>query len=96
MNFLFKNPRSDNIMDLFWTASRFSNYPISIFPPVLKFILTFAFPIALSSYYPASYFLGKANDYNMLIIFSLIGMLFAIMGTAALRNGIKNHVSFGG
>lgn len=96
LNFLFKNPRSSNIMDLFFSFTRFSNYPISIYPNVLKFILTFILPVALSSYYPAMYFLGKANDFNLLIIFSLIGISFAIIGTIALKNGIKNHVSFGG
>jgi viologen exporter family transport system permease protein len=96
MNFLFKNPRSTNIMDLFFSSTRFSNYPINIFPNFLKFILTFIFPIALSSYYPATYFLGKGNDYNLLLIFSLIGLIFAFLGTIALKNGIKNHVSFGG
>ncbi|MFA5332900.1 MAG: ABC-2 family transporter protein [Candidatus Nanoarchaeia archaeon] len=96
MNFLFKNPRSSNIIDLFFTATRFSNYPLNIFPTMLKFILTFILPIALSSYYPANYFLGKTNDYNSLIIFSLIGFCFAVIGTIALKNGIKNHVSFGG
>lgn len=96
MNLLFKNPRSSNIVDLFWAITRFSDYPIHIFPNYLKFILTFVFPIALSSFYPASYFLGKANNFNMMAIFSLIGIIFAFAGTLAIKNGIKNHVSLGG
>ncbi|MDD4352877.1 MAG: ABC-2 family transporter protein [Candidatus Nanoarchaeia archaeon] len=96
MNFFFKNPRSENILDIFWTASRFSNYPLNIFPNVIKFILTFIFPIALSSYYPASYFLSKSADYSLIIVFSIIGLAFAIIGSYAIKDGVKNHVSFGG
>jgi len=96
MNFLFKNPRAENIMDLFWTTTNFSRYPLNIFPNAMKFILTFIFPIALSSYYPAAYFLNKINDYSAMIIFSLIGIAFAFVGTIALKNGLKNHISYGG
>jgi ABC-2 type transport system permease protein len=96
LNFLFKNPRSSNIMDMFWTMTNFSKYPLNIFPNYLKFLLTFILPVMISGYYPASYFLGKSNDFNLMIVFSLIGIIFAIVGTFAIKDGIKKHVSFGG
>lgn len=47
---------------LYWNMRQFINYPISLYPRVVQFILTFILPYAFINFYPAQLFLGK-EDY---------------------------------
>ncbi len=50
------NPVADFLV---WDMKEFTNYPITIFPRGIQFILTFILPFAFMNFYPASVLLKK-------------------------------------
>lgn len=56
----FRFIKTGSIRDLFYGNTRkFANYPISIFPKVIRIFMTYIVPFAFVNYYPASYLLNK-------------------------------------
>jgi ABC-2 type transport system permease protein len=54
--------RTGNIFDmLFYNTRRFAGYPLSIFPKVIQQLLIFVVPFAFVNYFPAQFFLHKAD-----------------------------------
>lgn len=53
----------------------FSRYPISIYPPLLRGLLTFVFPYAMGSFYPAAYLIDPQK---------YAWALYAVPGTAII------------
>jgi ABC-2 type transport system permease protein len=53
----------------------FSRFPVQIYHPVLRILLTFVFPYALGSFYPAAYLIDPVRYW---------WALFAVPGTAVL------------
>lgn len=51
------NPIADFLL---WDMKEFTNYPITIFPKGIQFVLTFILPFAFMNFYPAAALLGKA------------------------------------
>jgi ABC-2 type transport system permease protein len=59
-SFFFVN--GNPVFSLLWTFKNFTNYPISIFPPILQSILTFVLPFAFMNFYPSAAILEKVNS----------------------------------
>ncbi len=56
----FWTTRSSKLTDFFTAAGReFVNYPLSIYPFAIRMLLTFAIPLAFTTYYPAQRLLGR-------------------------------------
>lgn len=55
--------RLSNIIYLFPRIFDASRYPVSIFPPLVRFVLTFIVPVALVGFFPASIILGRLPEY---------------------------------
>lgn len=73
--------RSQSFLSILLESMSLTNYPITIYPSILRFVLIFVFPVALINYFPASFVLGKANTniFIMLLILcaSILLMLLA-------------------
>lgn len=63
-----------------YQMSTFTKYPMTIYPKVIRGLLTFIIPFAFTGYYPGAYFLGKVSLFRgigMTIIISILSILVA-------------------
>jgi ABC-2 type transport system permease protein len=77
----FWSVRSSGLMGLLFRLRSFVDYPISIYPMQLRFVLTFVIPYAFINYYPMVYLLGKATPSHPLVPFMspiIGGLAFAL------------------
>jgi len=52
--------KSANIREVFyWNMRKFAGYPLSIYPRIIQFALTYIMPFAFVNYFPAQYLLKK-------------------------------------
>ena len=76
-----------------------TNYPITIFPKAIQFILTFLLPFAFLNFYPASALLGKAipQGYPAILPFlsPLVGALVFALSVLLWNWGLKHYKSTG-
>ena len=77
----------------------FTNYPITIFPRGIQFVLTFILPFAFMNLYPTSVLLGKAIPAgypSVLPYLSLpVGMLVFALSIMLWNWGLKHYKSTG-
>jgi ABC-2 type transport system permease protein len=96
----FRFVKSDALM--WWasdTVNTFGNYPTSIFPSAARFLLTFAFPIAFLSFFPATVFLGRADNapFTPLLAYGapLVGLVVFVVGYRSWHAALRHHSSTG-
>ena len=91
-----RNPIADFLL---WDMKEFTNYPITIFPKTIQFILTFLLPFAFLNFYPASALLGKAipQGYPAILPFlsPLVGALVFALSVLLWNWGLKHYKSTG-
>lgn len=90
----FKTINSHVIMSSVNSFQEFAFYPIAIYPKFIGFILTWIFPYAFASFYPADYFLNK--QYGVLSV--LTPLIAIVLWGIAIRVwgwGLKNYESTG-
>lgn len=77
--FWFKT--SDAILGMVYSTSDFAKYPTSIYPKVIKNIISFILPFAFTAYYPAAYLINRETMFTCLagMIGSSIGILIIAM-----------------
>lgn len=84
---------------LLFDMKAFMNYPITIFPRAIQFLLTFLLPYAFINFYPAAVLLGKdiPSGYpSALPYFSpLIGLLAFILSIFFWNRGLSHYKSTG-
>lgn len=90
------NPIADFLL---WDMKEFTNYPITIFPRGIQFVLTFILPFAFMNFYPASALLGKAipEGYPALLPYLglPVGALVFALSVMLWNWGLKNYKSTG-
>ena len=64
----------------------YGNYPVTIFPRVLEYLLTFALPVALVAYFPAATILGRSDE---LSVSPLLGWLAPLIGVALFTIAVR-------
>jgi ABC-2 type transport system permease protein len=57
----FKWVGNSRLYEIFTSAETFGKYPISIFPPAVRAVITFIIPVGLVGFYPAAALLGRAG-----------------------------------
>lgn len=85
---------SNNIIWVIFSAADFAQYPLSIFSPILKCILTFIVPYGFVSYYPVTYLLGK-QDATIFVQEAVILLVLLIIANLLWRFGLKKYESAG-
>lgn len=83
------------LSDIFWNFTKFLEYPIEIYNPIIIFILTFVVPFAFINYYPAQVFIGKGLYLEFAYLTPLVGVVMFAIAYAAWRIGLKNYTSTG-
>jgi ABC-2 type transport system permease protein len=87
--------KSYALLDLFWKAADFARYPIDIYGPSLRLLLTFIFPMAVVSFYPATTLIRGVNLLTMAKATIPIVIIF-ILTMFAWSSAMKKYSSAGG
>lgn len=77
----FWTKQSGAVTYIFYMFNDFAKYPMSIYHPILRWLISFLIPFAFTAYYPASYFLNGQNVFfniGGLIIISLLCLAIAL------------------
>jgi ABC-2 type transport system permease protein len=77
----------------------FAEYPLTIYPTGVRWLLTFVLPFALITYYPAERLLGRNETGALLPVLSLAavpaGLLFLGIAGLVWRAGVRHYQSTG-
>jgi ABC-2 type transport system permease protein len=80
-------------------GNTFSNYPVTVFPVMARFLLTFVVPLALLGFFPAAAIMGRAGDvpFTPLLAWGapLVGFLAFLGARRIWQIGIDHHRSTG-
>lgn len=87
--------KSRILSDLFWQLTKFIDYPLDIYNPIIIFMLTFVLPFGFINYYPSEVFIGKGLYMEFAYLTPLIGLVIFIIAYAAWNIGMKNYTSTG-
>lgn len=72
-------------------------YPMTIFPKKVQFILTYIIPVAFISYYPAVIFMNKVNlDSFFLLKFLAFSVIIFYLFSLVWNRGLKRYEANGG
>ena len=84
---------------LLFKVKEVANYPITIYPKAIQFILTFILPFAFINYYPASFLLSKEPPQGFPAILPylspLVGALCFALSVLLWNWGLKHYKSTG-
>lgn len=83
-----------DISVLVQTFREFAKYPVSVFPIVIRGILTFAVPFGFIGYYPAAYMTGRA-DFPVPAVLLIMAAVTGTAGITVWRYGLKGYNSTG-
>lgn len=78
-----------------YQLSGFTKYPISIYPKIIKILLTFVVPFAFTGYFPGAYFLGKENIFKGIILTCFVSVAGILVAYFIWNRGIKRYESSG-
>ncbi|MBI4447934.1 ABC-2 family transporter protein [Candidatus Woesearchaeota archaeon] len=93
--FAFLFVKSHALYDIYSSIMNFARYPLSIYDSSLSFLLTFIFPIAVSSHYPAEALL-KGLSLKWIVGVTLPVTIFFILCLLCWRYAMKKYSSVGG
>ena len=96
----FWHTRSGKLQDLVQASGRaFADYPLTVYPSAVRWLLTFVLPLALITYYPAQHLLGRNETRLLLPVLSVaalpVGVLFLLIAGAFWRLGLRHYQSTG-
>jgi ABC-2 type transport system permease protein len=84
--------RVDNLSYLFGSIFDAGRWPISVFRGALRFALTFVFPLALMTTYPAEALLGRLTGVSAALALAG-GLAFAVMARLVWTRAIRFYTS---
>lgn len=80
---------------LVFQLSTFTRYPLDLFHPGLRFLLTFALPLGFAGFYPASLVLHEEGWHAYALVQPVVGLGCVAGGYAAFRFGLSRYASSG-
>jgi ABC-2 type transport system permease protein len=96
----FWHTRTGKLQDLVQASGRaFAEYPLTIYPTGVRWLLTLVLPLALVTYYPAQRLLGRNESGALLPMLSLaampMGLLLLLLAGLFWRAGLRHYQSTG-
>ncbi len=80
-------------------VSTFGNYPLTIYPRALQFVLTFGLPLAFMAYFPATVLLARTGELAVPALIAYLaplgGLLWFGAAYAFLRREMRHYQSSG-
>jgi ABC-2 type transport system permease protein len=83
------------VVRVLFEMHEFAKYPLTIYPVAVTVILTFLIPYGLTSYYPASYLLGKEIPLIFAWIAPLVAAVLLFIGYRVWLFGLRHYASTG-
>jgi ABC-2 type transport system permease protein len=81
------------------TINHYTNYPLSIFPAITRFLLTFGLPLAFISYFPAAVLLDRTDELSVHAAVAyaapLVGVVWFILALLLWRSQLRYYHSAG-
>lgn len=68
----------ENLTMVFSSLFETARFPISVYKPWLRMLLTYLFPVAVLTTFPAAAFVGKLNGQDAFISFAVAGVLVVL------------------
>jgi ABC-2 type transport system permease protein len=91
--------RTDGVASWAEDSMTFANYPLTIFPSVARFALTFVVPIGFLSFFPSTVFLGRTGQAPFTPYFAYgapaVGLALFVGAYRLWKLGILHHRSTG-
>jgi ABC-2 type transport system permease protein len=78
-----------------YNVIRFSRYPVTIFSPLVKLLLTFVLPFAWVAFYPAAWYVGGPQWERVALLTPLVGGLTFGLGYWTWVRGVRRYTSTG-
>lgn len=87
--------RSGSILQMFYMASDFAKYPVTIYNRAVRGIITYIIPFAFTAYYPASYFLGRGDTLYCIGGTVIMALILMFIGVCVWNRGLRAYESAG-
>ncbi|VVB81484.1 ABC-2 family transporter protein [uncultured archaeon] len=87
--------KSEALLQLYMNLMDFARYPLNVYGPGLRFFLTFLFPIAVTSFFPAQVLL-KGAGIKMLAIAIIPVAIYFTISLLLWNTAMKKYRSAGG
>lgn len=87
--------RTREISQLLWPLTKFTEFPLEIYNPLINFFLTFVIPLGFINYYPAQYFLQRTTITFVSFLSPLVGVIMFFIAYSFWKYGIKSYTSTG-
>lgn len=91
----FWSKRSGSIIYMFYMTNEFAKYPATIYNTVVRNIITYVIPFALTSYFPALYILKGENPLFNIGMTVLAGSALMALGAVIWHFGTRAYESAG-
>ncbi|NJD03807.1 MAG: ABC transporter permease [Ruminiclostridium sp.] len=88
----------DLAITVYYDLRSFINYPIVIFPLIIRILLTYVFPWAFINYYPCLIILSKAKtqeEYILGLLSPIVSILFFLLSLCVFHHGLHRYSSSG-
>lgn len=80
-----------SIMPLMYNIGNYGRYPINIYHPIIRFVLTWVLPFAFVGVYPAAYFLRRSEWYLYSFFTPVMGLIVFIVAVCIWNIGVKKY-----
>jgi ABC-2 type transport system permease protein len=84
-----------SLVSVLHLMQNFSGYPVTIYDPKLRFILSWIIPYAFTAFYPAVQVLGRKGYGIYAWLTPAIGLIFFGLGMFTWKQGVKAYESTG-
>jgi ABC-2 type transport system permease protein len=96
----FWQTRTGKLQDIVQSSARaFSEFPITIYPIAVRWVLTLLLPLALVTYFPAQQMLGRGEKGAMMLLLAVaalpMGILFLLIAIGLWQLGLRHYQSTG-
>lgn len=86
----WSDSRTD-IMPMMYNIGNYGRYPVDIYHPVIRIILTWILPFAFVGVYPAAYFLKREEWYGYAFLTPVMGLVFLTLAVCLWNSGVKRY-----
>jgi ABC-2 type transport system permease protein len=73
----------------------FGRYPISIYNPIIQFLLNWIIPFAFASFYPTVRFLGRREFEREFLLVPAVAIALAVLAGTIWNRGVRRYESTG-
>jgi ABC-2 type transport system permease protein len=80
---------------LVYQGAIFNRYPLDLFPTGIQRLLTYVVPFAFTSFYPATWYLGRPEWQAYAFVQPLIGVAALVIGIGLWKQGLRSYRSPG-